>query len=229
MTLVFVIGRSQGERHQPLRRLSRQTGSPRSRQLQQDPFPLFKCVQTVPLCHYQIGHTYFTQEMKVFLLLVTSAFLCLVKMTSETWPEESDYHQSVHTLAHHVITCLCGCCPNFVFHEEGGEQGFLCVLACMYLSENVCTAIWPNRHANTPEILQDRSVSRVKMSNTAYRPISLSSCHFSDEEDSPLSDHTHTADSSLCQVKTSGILRKFRVKPASKMNCSLTPSGVYKG
>lgn len=121
-----------GGRHQPLRRLSRQTGSLRSRQLQQDPFPLFKCAQTVPLCHYQIGHTYFTQEMKVFLLLVTSAYLCLVKMTSETWPGESDYHQSIHTLAHHVITCLCGCGPNFVLHEEGGSKDFsVCLHACI--------------------------------------------------------------------------------------------------
>lgn len=47
------------------------------KQTVQDTFPLFlafKCVQSVSLCHYQIGHTYFTEEMKVFLLLITSAF-----------------------------------------------------------------------------------------------------------------------------------------------------------
>lgn len=113
------------EEHQPQDRLLRQTGSTASRQLQH-PFPLLECVQTVLLCHYHIGHTYFTQEMKVFLSLVTSASLCLVKMTSETWPEESDYHHSVHTLAHHVISCFCGCGPDFVFHEKGTAKISVC-------------------------------------------------------------------------------------------------------
>ena len=33
----------------------------------------FKCLQSVSLGHYRIGRTYFTEQMKVFLLLLTSA------------------------------------------------------------------------------------------------------------------------------------------------------------
>lgn len=56
----------------------------------QDTFPLFlafKCVQSVSLCHYQIGHTYFTEEMKVLFFCsqhLPSDGLCPIKMTSKT-------------------------------------------------------------------------------------------------------------------------------------------------
>lgn len=39
------------------------------------PATCLKCVQSVSMCHYQIGHTSFPGEMKVFHILVTSA-LC---------------------------------------------------------------------------------------------------------------------------------------------------------
>lgn len=169
------------------------------------------------------------KEMKVFLLLVTSAFLCLVKMTSKTWPEESDYHHSVRTLACHVITCLCGClCPSVCLWEGKGMNCW-CVRV-LYLLETVCTDIWPNRHANTPKMSEKGSVSRVKVSNTAYRAISLSSCHSSDVKKKtslcPEHSYTNTAGSYLCQVETNAIMKEFRAKPSLKKKCSLTLSGV---
>lgn len=59
--------------------------------------------------------------------------------------------------------------PRLCVSWEGHSKD-LCVwvFARMNLPEDVCTDIWLNRHANTPKILQDRLVSRVKMSNTAY-------------------------------------------------------------
>lgn len=166
------------------------------------------------------------EEMKVFLLLVTSASLCLIKMTSKTWPEESDYHHSVRTLACHVITCLCGrLCPSVCLREGKGMNRW-----CMYLSENVCTDIWPNRHANTPKMSERGSVSRVKVSNTAYRAISLSSCHSSDVKKTtslrPEHSYTNTAGSYLCRVETNSIMKEFGAKPSSKKKRSLTLSGV---
>lgn len=133
--LLFVQGRSSGCRMNPRTDCGDRRGQPRadnsrSHFLSLSVCKLSSCVQTVLLCHDRIGHTYFTQEMKVFLWLVTSASLCLVKMTSETWPEESNYHHSVHILAHHVIARFCGCGPNFV-SQEGQSKDF-CVRVCVF-------------------------------------------------------------------------------------------------
>lgn len=57
---MVVIGGSQGNSHQPLCTLSRERQGHPETQFQ-DTFPLFKCVQSVSLCHYQIRHTYFTR------------------------------------------------------------------------------------------------------------------------------------------------------------------------
>lgn len=119
-------GRSPGRSINPRTDCEDRRGHPQADNFQ-DPLPLLECVQTALLCHYQIGHTYFTPEMKVFLWLVTSASLCLVKMTSETWPEESNYHHSVHTLAHHVIACFCECGPNLVSWEGQSKDFSVCV------------------------------------------------------------------------------------------------------
>lgn len=100
------------------------------------------------------------------------------------------------------------------------ERREFCMSACMYLSEYVCTAIWPNRHANTAKISEEGSVFRVKVLNTAYQAISLSSCHSSDvrKQTSLYPEHirANSARSSLCQVETNGMMREIMAKPALK-------------
>lgn len=181
----------------------------------QDTLPLFKCEQSVPLCHYQIGHTYFTEEMKVFFLLQTSAVLCPVEMTSETWPEESDYHHSVRTLLSCDHMLVWKFVPMSACFWKGKGQNCW-ALVFMYLSGNVCTDIWPNRHANTPKISEKGSVSGVKVSNTAYRTTSLSSCHPSDvkKKTSFCPEHLHenTVGPSFCQVVTNSTMKALRAK-----------------
>lgn len=92
---------------------------------------LLKCVQSVSLCHYQIGHTYFTGEMKVFLLLVTSV--------PSRWPQRHSPRRAIITTlyahAHHVITCLCVCAPACVCMWRTRHE-FVCLSACIW--QNMC-------------------------------------------------------------------------------------------
>lgn len=109
-------------------------------------------------------------------------------MTSKTLPEERDYHHSMRTLpsCDHTLALV----PKHEFMR--GEKACICVFACMYLSEYVCTDIWPKKRANTPKPSEKGSMSRVKVSNMAYLATSLSSCHSSDvKEDSSSVLNTH--------------------------------------
>lgn len=70
----------------------------------------FKCVQSVSLSHYAIGHTYFTEQMKVFSLLATSALWWFVSHQDDlkdmAWGER---HHSAHSgpSCDHMLSCFC--------------------------------------------------------------------------------------------------------------------------
>lgn len=190
-------------------------GSPTNRQFQ-DTFPLFlclvfKCVQSVSLCHYQIGHTYFTEEMKVFLLLVTSAFWWSVSHQDDL--KDIARGERLSPLCMHSSSSCDHMLVWMFVPKCAFVRKWICVSACMYLSDSVCTDIWPKKHANTPKTSEKGSMSRVKVSNTAYWATSLSSCCSSDVQKStflyPELLNTNTAGSSLCQAETNCIIKDF--------------------
>lgn len=141
-----------------------------------------KCVQSVSLCHYQIGHTYFTGEMKVFLSLITSV--------PSRWPQRHSLRRAIITTlyahARHVITCLCVCAPACVCMQRTRYEF---VRLSAWICQNMSVQTYGRtRHANTLKTSEKGSMSGVKVSNMAYLVISLSSCPASDvKEDFPLS------------------------------------------
>lgn len=62
----------------------------------------------------------------------------------------------IRTLARHVIACLC------VFVKD---KTWICSFVCIYLSEDVCEDIWPNKHVDTLKTSEKGSMFRVKLSN----------------------------------------------------------------
>lgn len=155
------------EEHQPQDRLLRQTGSPASRQLQ-DPFPLLECVQTVLLSLSHWTHVFHTGDESVPF----ARNICLLVSCQDDLRDMARGERLSPFCTHSGPSCdlmLLWVWPRLCVSWEGHSKD-LCVwvFARMNLPEDVCTDIWLNRHANTPKILQDRLVSRVKMSNTAY-------------------------------------------------------------
>lgn len=109
----------------------------------------FKCVQSVSLSHYAIGHTYFTEQMKVFSLLATSALWWFVSHQDDlkdmAWGERLSPLCTLWPIMwSHALMFLC---PSVE------EKPHICVDVCMYLS-HVFWDMWSNKHADT---LRDQS------------------------------------------------------------------------
>lgn len=132
----------------------------------QNTFPLFlclafKCVQSVSLCHYQIGHTHFTEEMKVLLLLVTSAFL--MAHVPSRWPQRLGLRRA-------IITTLC---------THSGSSSCDRMLVWMFETKRVFTRREKHEFVCLPaSISQNMSVWTYGLTSmkTLQRPVRRDQC-----------------------------------------------------
>lgn len=125
------------------------------------PATCLKCVQSVSMCHYQIGHTYFTGEMKVFHILVTSA-LCWCATHQNLKDIARGKRLSTlcthfdsscdHTLVYAgVFECVCLWGVYFVDEGTWGRMS-------VQLSKCPWKDIWSKKHAKPPVKWRDLNV-----------------------------------------------------------------------